>query len=168
MNETTRLSPQQRDDLVAYLDGELDEETTQSMERTLAHSPVARHEMDMLTRTWSLLDELPQPSPSAEFTQRTVTAVRLENVSTRLSDRVWFQNARRGCIVVGWLFVLAIGSMLGFQVAREITPVKNADLIRDVQVIENHEPYRDVGDVPFLRELERAKVFDEVPDANNP
>ncbi|MCH8828754.1 MAG: hypothetical protein IID45_04170, partial [Planctomycetes bacterium] len=56
MNETTRLSPQQRDDLVAYLDGELDEETTQSMERTLAHSPVARHEMDMLTRTWSLLD----------------------------------------------------------------------------------------------------------------
>ena len=71
MNASEKLTSQQRENLVAYLDGELDEVETQEIERTLAHSLEARHEVDMLTRTWELLDTLPKSKASEEFSERT-------------------------------------------------------------------------------------------------
>ena len=59
MAKLARLNPEQRDNLAAYLDGELEETATQEIEQILAVSEVARHEVDMLSRTWDLLNSLP-------------------------------------------------------------------------------------------------------------
>src|SRR5258708_6370719 len=62
-------------ELVAYLDGELDERAAQEFERRLGGDPALRSEADVLKRTWELLDFLPQPEPSPMFTTRTLDKV---------------------------------------------------------------------------------------------
>src|SRR5438067_2053670 len=71
--------PDETADLVAYLDGELDERGAQAVEATLGRDPHARHEAETLRKTWDLLDYLPQPpAPASDFTSRTLQ--RLEKV----------------------------------------------------------------------------------------
>lgn len=48
MEKTVRLNADQREDLVAYLDGELPDEQVQQIDRIIAGSEVARHEVEAL------------------------------------------------------------------------------------------------------------------------
>lgn len=169
MEETSRLTPEQRADLVAYLDGELDEDTSDALETTLAQSPVARHEVDMLTRTWALMDDLPQPSPSQEFAVRTLTAVRIENAPTQLLvERPWFGHARRGAVIAGLVAVLTLGGFAGFHVTHNLLPDRNQPLLDDLDVIENLDDYSDIGSIHDLAELEKQRVFHEDPESRTP
>jgi anti-sigma factor RsiW len=68
MTKIHRLTQQQRDDLTAYLDGELDDAATHEIEQVLAQSPVARNEVEMLTRTWEMLSLLPRAQAGEDFT----------------------------------------------------------------------------------------------------
>src|ERR687896_527533 len=74
------LNEDEKSELVAYLDGELDDVTTQAVEAKLAINPEARAELDALKQTWGLLDLLPKASPSANFTHRTMERLTLEKV----------------------------------------------------------------------------------------
>ena len=47
------------EELVAYLDGELDAVGTDRIENLLASNPAIRSELRRLEQTWDLLDELP-------------------------------------------------------------------------------------------------------------
>ncbi len=76
MAKMTRLSAEQRENLVAYLDGELDDSATQNIEQVLAESVVARHDVDMLSRTWDLMNVLPGVKASEEFTRKTLSSIR--------------------------------------------------------------------------------------------
>src|SRR5260370_281071 len=76
MAKITRLSAEQRENLTAYLDGELDDAQTQEIEQVLAASEVARHEIDMLSRTCDALSVLPTHKASGEFTRKTMTNLR--------------------------------------------------------------------------------------------
>lgn len=165
MEESSRLSPEQRADLVAYLDGELDEETADALEQTLAHSPVARHEVDMLTRTWALMDSLPQPTPSQEFAVRTLTAIRIDNAPVQpLAERAWVGQFRRGAIILGLVALLAAGGFAGFHVTHNLLPDRNEQLLNDLEVIEHLDEYSDIRSLNDLKELENQKLFDENPD----
>ena len=77
MEKVLRLTSEQRADLVAYLDGELDESPTQEIDRILARSAVARHEVEALSRAWEMLDILPRPKASSTFTERTMSTLQL-------------------------------------------------------------------------------------------
>ena len=66
----------QQENLIAYLDGELTDEAAASVEKTLAEQVAARQEVEKLTRTWELLDLLPEGRASHGFTEKTLTAVR--------------------------------------------------------------------------------------------
>lgn len=169
MEETSRLSPDQRADLVAYLDGELDEETADALENTLAQSPVARHEVDMLTRTWALMDSLPQPSPSQEFAVRTLTAVRVENAPAEpFVERPWYGYVRRGAVIACLLALMALGGFAGFHVAHNLLPDRTQPLLNDLEVIEKLDEYSDISSLEDLKELENQKVFDENPEPRSP
>ena len=165
MENITHLTPQQRADLVAYLDGELDEEVTRQIEQTLAASPIARHEVEMLTRTWEILDVLPRAQPvSEEFTLKTISNIRVTKFLRPLSERLWFQHARRGAIVAGWATALALSAVIGFFTANRWIPVESDQLIEYYPVIENLEIYSEVNDVEFLKALQGSDLFHEVPD----
>src|SRR5438105_4174376 len=62
-------------DLIAFLDGEMDEAGAREFEGRLRREPNLRAEADALKRTWELLDFLPQPEPSPTFTSRTLDKV---------------------------------------------------------------------------------------------
>ncbi|HSQ58632.1 MAG TPA: hypothetical protein VLM40_23125 [Gemmata sp.] len=59
-------------ELVAYLDGELDDAAARKVAARLAGDPAARSKAAALKKTFDLLDYLPRPEPSANFTTRTL------------------------------------------------------------------------------------------------
>src|SRR3954470_9872953 len=61
------------EELVAYLDGELDPKANEAMATKLSLDSKLRAEADALQRAWDILDVLPRPQPSAAFTTRTVS-----------------------------------------------------------------------------------------------
>src|SRR5262249_21284036 len=88
MADPAKLSEEELADLVAYLDGEADGETAAPVGPKLRLAPRARPEAEALRRTSALLDFLPRPDPSTDFTQRTVerlSAFRPATPSTALS-----------------------------------------------------------------------------------
>src|SRR5690242_19308527 len=71
-----RLTPAERANLVAYLDGELNAAETLAIATKLTRSATARRELEALEKTWEMLDHLPRPQVSPQLTARTLTEVK--------------------------------------------------------------------------------------------
>ena len=71
-----RLTPDERADLVAYVDGELPESHARTIATKLTKSATARREVEMLQKTWELLDYLPRPQVTEQFSEKTVSHIR--------------------------------------------------------------------------------------------
>src|SRR5438132_9195982 len=136
-----RLSEQDRDDLVAYLDGELDEDSARQLEAKLTLDPEARAEADALEQTWGLLDYLPRPEPSPSFTHRT-----LERLAVRTSP-VQKSAASRWLAGLGWAAAVLLALGAGLWLACALWPPR-------------HE------DPDFLHALEQAELFGEEIDTH--
>ena len=63
------------EELVAYLDGELDAESGRRIEALLASDAAVRRRLQSLERTWDLLDELDAAPLGEPFTQTTLEMV---------------------------------------------------------------------------------------------
>lgn len=104
------LNEDDKAELVAYLDGELDESATQAVEAKIAADPDASAELDALKQTWGMLDYLPKSSPSPNFTNRTMERLTLEKVGGSKTMPMPWQG-------LGWLGALgwsmAVVSALG-------------------------------------------------------
>ena len=162
MKKLSRLTPDQRTNLVAYLDGELAEKESKGIEEVLATSPVARSEVETLSRTWKLLDHLPSINASQDFTQRTISQLNVETVSRPpLSEQKWFEQTRRGVVVAGWLVGLFVMSALGFYITNRLIRDPAAQLIKELPIVENLETYREIGSVEFLEELKKSGLFND-------
>src|SRR5438067_1775167 len=61
------------EEIVAYLDGELDAKAAEGLAAKIRTDPKLRTEADALQRTWDILDILPRPEPSATFATRTLS-----------------------------------------------------------------------------------------------
>jgi len=163
MSKATRLSVEQRANLVAYLDGELDDHETKAIEETLAGSPAARRDVEMLSRAWDMLDLLPQLDPGEEFTQRTITRLHtLDQVKahTQARWRVW---GRRSLVVVVWLAALSGSVVAGVMAAVHAVPSQSRVVIEDFPVVEKLHEYEAVGDIEFLQELKKRQLFLDEP-----
>ncbi len=161
MTKITRLTPDDRENLVAYLDGELDDASTQKIEKTLAVSSVARHEVEMLEQTWELLEELPREKASADFTQRTMATVKVVDVKSNDRAKHWLTRARKGLILSGWLTAITVSAVVGFAATRFWIPNETDILVNDLPIIENLDAYHDVDSIEFLKEMHRHGVMNE-------
>ncbi len=168
MSENPKLIPELQEDLVAYLDGELDEQTTQDIELTLANNSAARQEVEALTRTWELLDELPQLRASDAFTERTLSTIKVADVSATIPEVSWTQRAHRGAVLAVWAAGLAMSAVLGFLLTNHWIPNRSEDLLRELPLIENLHVYTEIDDVPFLRELQKSELFNDKRPKENP
>lgn len=161
MAKMTRLSADQRENLVAYLDGELDEASTQGIEQVLAESVVARHEVDMLSRTWDLVNVLPGVKASEEFTRKTLSSIRAAEADRpRLLDRAMTKNVSRSLAFAIWGVLLVGAGVLSFQAVQRI-PDATEELIDDFDVIANFDNYNQIGDVEFLKILRQNQTLAE-------
>lgn len=164
MEKTVRLNAEQREDLVAYLDGELPDEQVQQIDHIISRSEVARHEVEALARTWELLDVLPVVRASEDFTNKTMTNLKVMEQPYLLSEQWWYVYATRIGAASGWVLAMLVSGWIGFQLARSWIPNPNDALLEDLPVIQNLDQYRDAGDMEFLKQLKQSGLFDEAQE----
>ena len=156
-----RLSPAERANLVAYLDGELGEHESRAIATKLTQSVTARREIEMLQKTWELLEHLPRPRASEAFTQRTLTEVdRLATVGDGLATAA--SRTLRRAIAVGLCLLASLACFgVGLALTRWVWPDPTSRLVRDLSIAEHLDEYRDVGTLEFLERLDRTPEFDD-------
>lgn len=149
----SRLTTEQRYELVAYLDNELDEARTARIEALLAESNVARTDIDLLARTYELLDLLPRVKMSSEFTERTMATARLEEVKPDHIDNRLQQRVRGWFVTAGWVAAMCGAAMIGYGITRHAIPQPHDLLINELEVIEHLNEFIEVGSPEFLEAL---------------
>ena len=159
-DESPNADPSLEEQLVAYLDGELDPKASQRIEELLANDPQVRQTLQQLDRTWDLLDELDQPPIGDRFTQTTLemVAVAATEDAQRAQAAIPRRRLRRLFIVAGSL--LAAG-LAGFLTTAMVRSAPNRQLVRDLPILENLDNYRLVDSIEFLRMLDKEGLFAE-------
>jgi anti-sigma factor RsiW len=169
MQKIPRLTPDQRSNLVAYLDGELTEPASKEIDQVLSKSPAVRHDVEMLARTWDLLDQLPRLSSGEDFTARTLAVAKDEEAPKPLLPPGWLEwlqgpQLRRGGIVFAWVTVLSVSALAGYTVTSRWIPDESEDLLRNLEVVEKLDLYRNVESAEFLNQLDnKFGSFDARP-----
>lgn len=153
-----RLTGDLRDDMVAYLDGECEQDTAQSIDQLLASNPIARQEVDRLAKVYDLLDHLPRPAASTDFTNATMKSVKaIQPVERDVPGAV-------GSVVKAWIpaakmFGLSAACMLGgLVVGQQLFTPKSDALLEDAAAIERLEVYRAAATPEFVDWLAKDTV----------
>jgi anti-sigma factor RsiW len=157
--EQQRLSPGERANLVAYLDGELPEAEAQVIATKLTHSATARREAELLQKTWELLEHLDRPQVPESLTERTLTEVRQIAERGDRFETAFLQAARRGVRNTLWIGVSLVAFAATFALVRWVWPSPSEHLARELPIAEHLDEYRDVGSFEFLDELANSPEF---------
>jgi hypothetical protein len=159
-----RLTPAERANLVAYLDGELADPDARAIATKLANSATARREVDALEKTWDLLDFLPRPKATEDFTARTLSQVLHGDVQSNEFGSAAMQIARRAGTVLFGTTLALLAFAIGYAFTQWVWPNPSARLTRELPIAEHLDEYRDVGSFEFLRELVESPEFNDERD----
>lgn len=143
-----------KEDLVAYLDGELPSEDTRRIEELMATDPRIRLELQRLERTWELLDRLPKVEVERSFTSSTVEMIAL---SAEADANRRAPSRRRTRFLT--LATMVAAFVLGFLAVSWLKPDPNRQFLRDLHVVESLDAYQQTGDIDFLRQLKAEGLF---------
>jgi hypothetical protein len=152
------------EELVAYLDGQLDRQTARQVEQRLATEEPVRRRLQELAQSWDLLDQLPNAMADDAFTRSTIEMVAVA-AEQGFAEQQAAEPRRRGRRWVwGTVAALAV-AVAGYVLAANVWTDPNEKLIRDLSVIENQERYKQAGDIDFLKKLNDEGLFsDETPE----
>jgi len=161
MAEPQRLTDLERANLVAYLDGELNEAEVRALSNKITQSVTARREIESLQKTWELLDYLHRPEPTPDLAGRTLS---LAFQQGQKGAKVSAVAGRVGIVIgrVAALFGVAAATLLiGYSATRWAWPDSTARLARDLPIAEHLDEYREVGSVEYLKLIEESPIFNE-------
>ena len=168
MEKLSRLSTEDRENLSAYLDGELDDGGTQRIETLLVQSSVARNDVELLSKTYDLLDELPRPDAPKDFLEKTLATAKMEQVKHPISEQQWFITTQKMLILSGWTVALVVASAIGFMVTNQYVERPDDALIQELPLIQNLDRYEEVQSVEFLDMLTAdEKLMEEMRKATS-
>ena len=156
-----------REEISAYLDGELSAEDGREVEERLAAEPRFRDELQGLERAWRLLDELPRTEVDERFAATTVEMVALKAADDlRNQQQQWPRQFARGWVFSagGMLMALLLGFGViagGAALLSRTGVVQSADdrLVADLSVLMNLDDYKQVDGIEFLRQLADSQLF---------
>jgi len=146
------------EELVAYLDGELEAAEQVRVERRLADDVVYRQKLAQLQKAWDALDVLHKAEPDASFTRSTVEMVALQQ--DQEADQLQVAAQRRQ--TAWWLgggVAIAISALAGFFIVRQQLQAPEQEFLQDWPVIERVDQYRHVESVEFLERLRQEGLF---------
>jgi anti-sigma factor RsiW len=144
--------------IVAYLDGELDRETATRVERQLADDPSYRARLARLQQAWDMLDTLGRTEADDSFTQSTMSMVSVKAEEQSQEDAAR-QRSRRALAWAGaGLAALAV-AITSYAIVRYRLDEPNRELVRDFPVIERIDEYRNIDSVEFLQALQSEGLF---------
>lgn len=156
MNHNSHSNDEEQ--LVAYLDGELDANSADAVEQRLARDESFRALLARLQNAWDLLDELPQPTVDESFTQTTVEMVAVKMSEGAASETVAMHREAR-VRNLGWIVAVAACSVVGFFGVRQWQTGPDRALLHDLPVIEKIDEYSEVEDLEFLLALYEEGLF---------
>ena len=163
MAKLVRLNAELRENFVAYLDGELTEEQSRTVEQALATNQVARHEIEALARTWELLDSLPRNEATGDFTHRTMKTVATLDAPTEMDNSVIIEKFHTTVKSVVWVAGMVAVAVLGFWATHSLIPQPSDELVKDLPIIENLDRYQEVGSTDFLNKLQSEPLWQQRP-----
>jgi anti-sigma factor RsiW len=146
------------EELVAYLDGELDAENEARVVRRLAEDAGYRARLVQLQRAWDMLDTLQRSEADDELVHSTVAMVAVQAAEEAKTQKV--RIVRRQ--TMAWLAVVllvAVSAATAYAVIQQRLSRPNRELVRDLPVIERVDEYRNIGNVEFLQQLQRENLF---------
>ncbi len=146
------------EELTAYLDGELDAESSRRIEELMVRDPRVREMMAELDGTWRLLDTLDSAVVDDRFTRTTLEMAAQAAVEELASDEST-QPRRRRLALLGWVGGLLLAAGMGLVAAAMIRSDPDRELLEQLPIIENLDYYAAVDDVEFLRLLVEADLF---------
>lgn len=154
------------EELIAYLDGELDEYEAKAVEHRLTSDATARARAEEYQKSYDLLDYLPKPVPSPDFAARTLTALQPAAGVARSGSHtppsrssVW----RGWLTALGWTAAAVLAAVGGYSAHRLIAPSledRPPATAEDFKLMGKLPLYAGVDDIDFLRELDRSGLFD--------
>lgn len=153
------------EELIAYLDGEIDAAGRVRVERRLADDADYRERLRRMQQTWEALDLLPQSRAGEDFASSTMTMVVAEQevAATQAVQQLKSRQTRR------WLWgtgaTIAAASAGFVLVYRTLTDEDQA-LVRDLPVIEQVDQLHNTPSVEFLTQLQREGLFLADNDGN--
>ena len=165
------LSEDDRAALSAYLDGELDADSTHRIEARLNIESELRSAYDTLRQTWSMLDYLPKATPSVNFTSRTLDRLSRETLTTG-ADR-WITKVFRRVPAatlawsVGGLLALTLGMSLGgwFDSSASTDADSDEQLVRHLRIADRWHLYEVADEIDFVRRLDHPDLFGDETDS---
>lgn len=164
MNDEIEQPDSQLDEqLVAYLEGELNAEAAREVEALLAGDEAVRARLQLLDRSWQMLDELDTADAGDEFTRSTMELVVVE--AGREAESESFKALWRRWLA--WLLTpLALVASLaaGLATVVQFAPDPDRALADARPVLENLDEYRQVDDVALVRLLAEQGVFAEAAE----
>jgi hypothetical protein len=165
------LNEDEKAELVAYLDGELDEASTQAVEAKIASDPNTRAELDALKQTWGMLDYLPKTSPSPNFTHRTLERLTLETMPAPKTMPMAGRR-RTGLVAASWAAAVLLAAGVGYFAATRIwpttptpDPIPDSDLplVRNLPIAEQWRLLENADDLDFVKQLSNPDLFGDDP-----
>jgi hypothetical protein len=176
------LEPETDDaELIAYLDGELGPDEARILEARLANDSTARIKAEEYAKTFNLLDYLPKPEPSTDFTNRTLTRIQpalqpgsASSQSFVLTTPSASASAHRGGWgLLAWTLLLLLAGGIGYGghfLAKPYLGAKPADTFDQADLPLIHElPWLlGVDDIEFLRKLQTGDLFDDEASPMDP
>ena len=150
------------EELVAYLDGELDLDASRRIEERLANEAFVRQELNRLEKTWRLLERLPRAEVDENFTRSTIEMLAVK-ANEDLQQQKALEPRRKLRRLAAAAAIALVAAGVGYAVSRWQWPDPNEQLARDMPVLENLDEYRQIENIEFLRELHDQGLFsDEV------
>lgn len=149
--------------LVAYLDGELDDETSRRIGDLLVSDPKIRETLKQFEQTWEMLGNIDRADVDEIFTQSTLEMVAAVAADEAEKQRADAPRRRRKQVLIGSVSLLAAG-VVGFLGVWLSRPNPNTKLLADLPVLERLDQYRQIENVQFLEMLAKQDLFGSVGD----
>jgi hypothetical protein len=153
----SRLTAEQRYELVAYLDGELDEAATARIEKLLAENAVARQDVELLAATYALFDQLPRPKAHSGFTEKTLAMAKLEEVRTDVTQSPLYRAVQTAIPYIGWTAIMCVAGLAGFAITNQFIAGPHDPLVSELELIQNLDKYSEIGSIDFAQRLQNSE-----------
>jgi hypothetical protein len=146
------------EELVAYLDGELNPEQATRVERRLGEDPKYRARLNQLERAWDLLDTLNRSEADDDFVHSTVEMVAVQAVEEAKTQKLrTIQRRNFGWLAMTVLALAATGTT--YFLVRHQLERPNRELIRNLPLIERVDDYQNIDSLEFAKQLHRENLF---------
>ncbi len=162
------------EELVAYLDGELEPAEANKIEQAIAADPQLQRKVDSMSNAYDLLETLVPPRASQEFTQRTLQTLHVANSHAEAEGQGGGESAVdvtklvgtsppqvSTAMLSGWAAAIVVSSAVGFLITNQWLRPKPRDLAADLPLLERLPVIQDAQNVEFVEALMERRFHEQ-------